>query len=169
MSLQKKFNALQQEVINALCGVEKFPEGLLPHTVYLEEEGEDSLKQGCSVYNLYNLIRIYKDGSCVLEDPETGEEEKRELREITTDWLMVVWDYYLDLSGKKEPEPIEKELAVFLYSIERFERNVTDDEILSGWADDYVEKLTPDEFASMINDEGFCDAEYWVRFIEVEV
>jgi hypothetical protein len=167
MNLQKALYILYQEVIDALCKIEEFPEGLLPHMVYVEEEGKDTLKQGCSVFNLYNLIRIHKDGSCILEDPETGKEEERQLKEINIEWLIVVWDYYKDLSAIK-PEPIQKELFAFLYPTESFERNVTDDEILSGWADDYVEKMTPDEFAAMVNDGGFSDAEQWVRFIEVE-
>jgi hypothetical protein len=168
MSLQKKFNKLHQEIVDALCRIEEFPEGLLPHTVYVEEDGEDSQKKGNSVYNLYNLIRIRKDGSCILENPETGKEEERQLNEITTDWLIVVWDYYLDLSGTKEPEPTEKELAVFLYPVERFERNATDEEIIFSWIDGYVEKLTPDEFATLINDVGFSGSVDWVRFIEVD-
>ncbi|KAA6302802.1 MAG: hypothetical protein EZS26_000972 [Candidatus Ordinivivax streblomastigis] len=169
MSLQKKFNKLHQEIVDALCRIEEFPEGLLPHTVYVEEGGDDSQECGNSVYNLYNLIKIRKDGSCILEHPKTGKEEERQLNKIITDWLIVVWDYYLDLSGTKEPEPTEKELAVFLYPVESFERNATDEEIISGWEDGSVEKLTPDEFAAMINDEGFNGSADWVRFIETEV
>ncbi|GAB6013555.1 hypothetical protein [Viscerimonas tarda] len=168
MNFGKRLNDLQSEIINALCAVEEFPAGLLPHCVYVEEESEKSLECGNSVYTAYYLTRIFSDGSCLLENPETGVEETRQLSEICIDWLITAWDYYVDLSGTKEPEPVEKELAVFLYPIERFERNVTNDEIISGWADDYVEKLTPDEFAEKINDESFDDLSYWVRFIEVE-
>jgi hypothetical protein len=103
-----------------------------------------------------------------LENPETGREEKRQLNEISMDWLIVVWDYYLDLSGTKEPEPVKKELYAFIYPTDRFNRNASDGKIISGWMDGYVEKLTPDEFASLINDESFDDKNFWVRFIEME-
>lgn len=168
MSLQKRLNELHKEIITSLCGIKKFPEGLLPHTVYVEEEGENSLDIGNSVYTVYSLVKIFPDGSCILENPETGEEEKRQLSEINIDWLIVVWDYYRDLSGAKEPEPVKKKLYAFLYPQDSFVRNVSDDEILSGWADCMVEKSTPDEFAERVNDESFDDLLYWVRFIEVE-
>ena len=168
MSLQKRLEEIRQAIIAALCSIREFPDGLLPHTVYVEEEGEISLNIGNSVFNVYSLLKIFPDGSCILENPETGEEEKRQLSEISIDWLIVVWDYYKDLSGSKETEPVKKELFAFLYPLEHFERNVSDDEILGGWADGYVDKLTPDEFAAIINDEAFDDSSYWVRFIEVE-
>jgi hypothetical protein len=169
MSLQKRLNKLHEEIITALCSVEEFPDGLLPHTVYVEEEGENSMSIGNSVFNPYSLIRIFPDGSCLLENPQTGKEEKRELNEINIDWLVVVWDYYRDLANVKEPEPVKKIKYVFLYSIDNYNRDASNKEILSGWENDNdVEKLTPDEFAERINDEMFADLEYWVRFIEVE-
>jgi len=167
MSFNKKLKELQEEIIASLCGINEFPDGLLPHTVYVEEEGENSLKVGNSVYKTYSLIKIFPDGECILEDPETGIEEKRDLREINIDWLITIWDYYMDLSGVKEPKPEKKELYAFLYPLESFERNVSDDEIVGGWADGSVEKLTPDEFAEKINDEEFDEKNNWVRFIEM--
>jgi hypothetical protein len=168
MSILNKFNDLQEEIIAALCKIAEFPDGLLPHTVYVEEDDENSQPTGNNVYNTYSLIRIFPDGSCILENSRTGKEEKRHLREINIDWLIVVWDYYKDLSGVKEPEPVKMKLYVFLYPLDSFVRNASDDEILSGWADCMVEKLTPDEFAEKVNDESFDNLSYWVRFIEVE-
>jgi hypothetical protein len=168
MNFGKRLNDLQQEIITSLCNIDEFPEGLLPHCVYVEEDTEQSLICGNTVFSAYNLIRIFPDGSCILENPETGHEEKRELREINIDWLVMVWDYYKDLSGVKETEPVKKELFAFLYPLEHFNRNATDNEIISGWIDDYVERLTLDEFAERINDESFNEHTDWVRFIEVE-
>jgi hypothetical protein len=169
MSLHRKLDDLHKEIIAALCSVEEFPDGLLPHIVYVEEEGENSLEIGNSIFKTYSLIRIFPDGSCILEDPETGNEEKRELSEINIDWLVVVWDYYKDLADVKETESVKKVKYVFLYSIDNYNRDASNEEILSGWENDNgVEKLTPDEFAERINDEMFADLEYWVRFIEME-
>jgi hypothetical protein len=72
--------------------------------VYVEEETERSLDCGNSVYNAYNLIKIFPDGTCLLENPETGREGKRLLSEINTDWLITVWNRYVDVSGIHEPE-----------------------------------------------------------------
>ena len=41
MRIQEKQKALEQEVIANLCAIPKMPENMLPHTVYVEEEGED--------------------------------------------------------------------------------------------------------------------------------
>jgi hypothetical protein len=168
MSLQKRLNELHEEIIAALCSIREFPDGLLPHCVYVEEETEKSLPSGNSVYAAYCLTKIFPDGSCMLENPETGKEEKRSLREISIEWLITVWDYYRDLSGLREPEAVKTQLYAFLYPLKHFDRNVTDSEILSGWADSFVEKLTPDELAARINDECFDDTNLWIRFIEVE-
>jgi hypothetical protein len=121
MSLQKRLNELHEEIIAALCSINEFPDGLLPHTVYVEEEGENSMTIGNTVFI-------------------------------------------------KEDKPVKKVLYAFLYPFKHFDRNVTDNEILSGWEDDDkgVEKLTPGELAARINDEWLDDTNFWVRFIEVE-
>jgi hypothetical protein len=168
MNFGKRLNDLQSEIINALCAVEEFPAGLLPHTVYVEEEGENSQAIGNSVYNIYSLIRMFPDGSCMLENPETGTEEKRDLREINIEWLITVWDYCCDLSGMKEPQHKEKKLYIFVYPVDGFERNTDDTEILAAWERGEAEKYTPDEFAELANDEMFDEISNWIRFIEVE-
>jgi hypothetical protein len=104
MNLQAKLDRLHRETVSMLCGIQEMPEGLLPHTVYVEEETEQSLDCGNSVYNAYNLIKIFHDGGCLLENPETGKEEKRKLSEISTDWLITVWNYYQCLSDIQEPD-----------------------------------------------------------------
>ncbi|MDR0541355.1 MAG: hypothetical protein LBH19_03990 [Dysgonamonadaceae bacterium] len=168
MNFGKRLNDLQSEIINALCAIEEFPEGLLPHCVYVEEESEKSLECGNSVYTAYYLTRIFSDGSCMLENPETGTEEKRDLREINIEWLITVWDYCCDLSGRKETLQKVKKLYVFVYPANDFERNMNDEELLSAWERDEVEKYTPDEFAELANDEMFDERGNWIRFIEVE-
>jgi hypothetical protein len=219
MSFQKEARGLLERVVSSLNGIKAVPGDLLPHTVFVEEE-----QDGEPVYNRYQLTKLLPNGKCVLYNPKDNLSEERDLSEIGLDWLITIWNWYLDLSGESGPEPEpepnriipnsleralrllldaalheipcfeqshtfavctgalgddglveengdarmlpEQELSVFLYPLEHFERNVTDDEILSGWADGYVEKYTPDEFAELINDESFADREYWVRFIK---
>ena len=50
MRIQEKQKALEQEVIANLCAIPKMPENMLPHTVYVEEEGEDGYGHGIPVY-----------------------------------------------------------------------------------------------------------------------
>lgn len=63
-----------------------------------------------------------------------------------------------------------KELSAFLFPLDRFERNATDDEIIADWESDEehdvpTRKLTPEEFVAECNDKMFADQVYWVRFI----
>ncbi len=67
---------------------------------------------------------------------------------------------------------MKKELWIFSYPIDRFERNASDEEIIKDYennqnADSLVVKMTPQEFTALINDEMFNDMNNWVRAIEV--
>ena len=66
MRIQEKQKALEQEVIANLCAIPKMPENMLPHTVYVEEEGEDGYGHGIPVYTMYRLEEIRTDGSLSL-------------------------------------------------------------------------------------------------------
>ncbi|MDR0231216.1 MAG: hypothetical protein LBI82_03765 [Dysgonamonadaceae bacterium] len=114
MNLQMKLDKLHRETVSSLCSIKEFPEGLLPHAVYVEEETEQSLPFGNPVYNPYNLIRIFPDGTCILENPETGTESKRQLNEINTNWLITVWSYYRDLSGARGQTPVKNSITKLL-------------------------------------------------------
>jgi hypothetical protein len=166
VNLQKKLNELREEVVTALCSIVEFPDELLPHCVYVEEESEKSFECGNSVYTAYHLTRIFPDCSCILENPETGIEEKRDLREINIDWLMEVWNYYKYLSGFEKAKVEKKEIYAFLYPVELFDRNIDDSEIISGWKDGYVGKLSLDELTAEMNGEFFNSSDFWIRFIK---
>ena len=65
----------------------------------------------------------------------------------------------------------EKELWIFTYSIDHFDRD-TLDEFIVDWDnrsdnDGRVRKMTVDEFLSLLNDEMFDDVHNWVRAIEL--
>lgn len=207
-SIQSQINNLHQSLVKQLSNIPIFPEGLLPHTVFIEEESDT----GYPVYNRYELLDISPDGSCTVRTPGSGEITPRHLSEINTDWLTTVWNWYRELSatykesqlehamklildvalleipcfeqsrtygacvealedcGKRQPEN-KRELCVFLYPSERFERNATDGEIIFDWENDEgqypsTEKYTPDEFAAMLNDEEFINRNMYVRFIK---
>lgn len=126
MNLQTKLDKLHRETVSTLCSIEKFPKELLPYTVYVEET-EQSLPFGNPIYNAYNLIRIFPDGTCILENPGTGTESKRQLNEINTGCLITVWNSYCNLSGGKnrtengiakllqQMEPIASTLITSIY------------------------------------------------------
>lgn len=98
MKLQEKQKELEQEIIANLRAIPKMPEGLLPHTVYVEEEGEDDEHHGIPVYTAYKLEEIRPDGSCMLYNPDSRERFPcRHLYEINIDWLVTVWERYLEL------------------------------------------------------------------------
>lgn len=218
MTFTTRFNQLQTDIIANLAVITDRPDGWLPHTVFVEEEGENRNGAGTPIYKEYQLVDFKLDGSCTLRDTTTGESEtNRHLSEINIDWLMTAYGYYQDLSeecealktnlynnplerslrllldvacleitrfeesetysqcvkalASSETEAQSKELSVFLFPLDRFERNATDEEIIADWESDKehnitTRKLTPDEFAAECNDEMFADQVYWVRFIK---
>lgn len=109
MRIQEKQKALEQEVIANLCAIPKMPENMLPHTVYVEEEGEDGYGHGIPVYTMYRLEEIRTDGSCTLYNAESRERFTcRHLHEINMDWLgqsgNVIWNSVSSrISGKGMP------------------------------------------------------------------
>lgn len=194
MRLQEKQKELEQETIANLCAISKMPKGLLPHTVYVEEEGEDADRHGVPVYTMYRLEEIRPDGSCSLRNSATGEYfPVRQLYEINIDWLLTVWNRYVELCTEQHLPPIQdvdemrtrtkaKSLYAFVWSCNLFGRDVPDEKLIETWENGAsrslndeedeslyeVERLTPDELAERINDECFNDTEDYVRFIEME-
>lgn len=169
MNYQKRVNELQQQLINRLCTITDRPDGWLPHLVFVEEEGDDENGFGIPVYNAYRLVDFKSDGRCTFRDLITSEDDtERHLSEINIDWLVTVWNYYYELSEKRQEPETEPELKAFLFSID-IPRNISDAELIRCWNDndDSIEVCTPDEFAERINDESFNDMENWVRFIKM--
>ena len=214
MRLQEKQKELEQEIITNLRAIPRMPEGLLPHTVYAEEEGEDADRHGIPVYTAYKLEEIRPDGSCVLYNSDSRERfPYRHLHEINIDWLVTVWERYLELcveqdiwkqnaaaflkdsTGKADGdiacfvdsgwdrcaaytdnmkrflgEDEAKEVWIFSFPVDNFERDAPAGEIISDYENNRhmeVEKMTPLEFTARINDEAFNDQDNWVRAIEL--
>ena len=62
------------------------------------EEGEDAKHHGIPVYTVYMLEEIRPDGSCMLYNSDSRERFPcRHLYEINIDWLVTVWERYLEL------------------------------------------------------------------------
>lgn len=93
MTPQEQEKNLSQNIIDSLCRTTKRPDGWLPHIVFVEEEDD------YPVYTMYKLEEIRQDGSCVLFNPQSGERfHDRHLCEINIDWLVTLWNWYVDLS-----------------------------------------------------------------------
>lgn len=98
MTPQEQERKLSQNIIDSLCHITERPDDWLPHIVFVEEEGEDGYP--CCVR--YNLTDYHSDGTCTLQRPNTDvRETDRELLEINVDWLITVWNRYIELSEQK--------------------------------------------------------------------
>lgn len=95
MTPQEQQKLLSQKIISSLCHVSERPEGLLPHIVYVEEEGGD----GYPSYVRCHLTDYRSDGICTLRNPNTGIlETGRHLSEINIDWLVTLWNRHVESS-----------------------------------------------------------------------
>jgi len=59
-----------------------------------------------------------------------------------------------------------KNVYVYVYPIEDFERNIPDNELIKAYCDGSVKRYSLDEFAELINDECFNEVNNWVRIID---
>lgn len=183
LTFQQQRQDLANSVIAALCGIGEYPEGMFPHTVFVEQESEET---GEPVYNHYKLVSIDQtNATCVLEYPATRKREEYDLDAIETDWLITVWGWCRDLMVEqgtwREPQrnlppepPVPYGLWAFLYPLDWFDSSAGDDVIMAAWlheenSDLYnpVERLSPAEFAAQVNSGEFMDQIYFVRMIEV--
>ena len=214
MRIQEKQKELEKEIIANLCAIPKMPEDMLPHTVYVEEEGEDENGYGVPVYTMYKLEEIRPDGNCTIYNAATRERfTDRHLYEINIDWLVTVWERYLELcveqdiwkenaikylhnhTDKSDAEILSfvetswdrcraytdnlktllgeneaKEIWIFSFPIDDFERNAPIEDIIADYGHNpgtQVRKMTLPEFIADINDECFDDMHNWVRTIEL--
>mgnify|MGYP007060784349 CR=1 FL=1 len=96
MTVQEQIERLVEKLIDDLCRIDERPDGWLPHTVYVEEIGEDATLGEIPVYTRYTLEDYNQDGSCTLRNME-GEYRSGHLREINIDWLVTLWNRYMEL------------------------------------------------------------------------
>lgn len=101
LSPQEQVKNIIDKLIADLCHITERPDDWLPHTVYVEEEGEDANSFGMPVYTMYKLEDYKADGVCTLYNPQTGERRSGHLYEINIDWLVTVWNRYLELCAEQ--------------------------------------------------------------------
>lgn len=93
MTPQEQAKSLTDKIVANLCRITKRPDEWLPHIVYVEEEGD------YPVYNRHELIDYEPDGNCTLYNPRTDSHENDyHLCEINIDWLVGLWNRYVELS-----------------------------------------------------------------------
>lgn len=105
---------ISERLIADLCRSDERPDDWLPHTVYVEEIGEDEKLGEIPVYTRYTLEDYKQDGSCTLRNAE-GESRSGHLHEICIDWLFILRDRYLELTAE---QGLWRERAIHLLELE---------------------------------------------------
>lgn len=95
-----RIEKISKEIIADLCCSNIRPDDWLPHTVYVEEVGEDERLGDIPVYTRYTLEDFKEDGSCTFRDME-GECRSGCLHEICIDWLFILRNRYLELCAEQ--------------------------------------------------------------------
>lgn len=133
MTPQEQVKSLTEKIISSLCRITERPDGWLPHIVYVEEEGD------YPVYNRYELIDYAPDGNCTLYNPRTDNRENDfHLSEINIDWLITVWNRYIELCTE---QGILKDRA-----IEILQKETTADKMtICKFVEEHWQNLLPDE------------------------
>lgn len=95
MTPQEQAKQLTDKIVASLCHVTEYPDCWLPHSVWVEEVDDT----GDPTYRHYMLEKIRPDGTCDLYNPNTGklEHDDCHLSEINIDWLVVLWNRYIEL------------------------------------------------------------------------
>ena len=55
---------------------------------------------------------------------------------------------------------------IYIYPVDNYDRNTDTEIIIRLWQEDKAQRYTPEEFAALINDEMFDEANNWVRVID---
>jgi len=144
-SLHQQLAWVTQNIIDAICSIKIKPEGLLPHTVFVEETNG----KGNPEYGKYQLLDIDPiEKNCIIFDVETSFQEEISLESVNVDWLITIWNRYLELTGETENierTEIEKALRlildVALLEIPCFEQSQTFSICVEALGDDGLEKV----------------------------
>ena len=118
MTIKEQYDELRKVLINELCKITDIPDNWLPHTVFVEDVGDCKYGHGVPVYEMYKLVSISgHNQTCILMNPVSGMEQEANLSEINIDWLMMLWGWYWECKGNREPN-IKNETRVTQLSME---------------------------------------------------
>lgn len=130
-NLHTQLSLVSQNIIDAICRIKTIPEDLLPHTVFVEEVDT----KGNPKYGKYKIIDIDRvEQNCIIFDKESNFQEEISLSEVCVDWLITIWNRYLELSEDTEKAivnihtnpleyPLRQLLDVALHEIPCFEQS----------------------------------------------
>ncbi len=91
----KRHEALIDDLVRNLCLIND-TSGILPHMVFIEDEGEDEDGNGIPEYFRYELVEIRENGDCTLIDPNGNRTDEYTLRQINVDWLLTLWNWHIE-------------------------------------------------------------------------
>lgn len=134
---QGQIKALTEKLVANLCRITEYPDDWLPHTVYVEEIGEDEELGEVPVYTRYTLEDYKEDGRCTFRNME-GECRTGHLHEICIDWLITIWNRYAELCAE---QGLWKDRAVQLL----MKHTEADETTIREFVDEHWQNLLPDE------------------------
>jgi hypothetical protein len=164
MTPNKMLDTIYDDLIGKFSSVKDFKD-ILPHTVFVEEDQEDGDPDNERRYHRYFLQAVLPHGQALLSDPHTNIRQQVDLRAINIEWLITIWEAYQSFL-------ITKELRIFLYPVDNFDRGTPDEEILAAWREDIgqtseIYSYAPQEYAAEFNDENSGVASHWMRCIYI--
>lgn len=157
-------DTIYDDLIGKLSSVKDFKD-ILPHTVFVEEDEEEGDPDNQRRYHRYFLHAVLPHGQALLSDPHTNIWQQVDLRAINIEWLITIWKAYQSFV-------ITKELRIFLYPVDRFDRNTPEGKILAAWREDTeqtseIYSYTPQKYAAEFNDENSGVSSHWMRCIYI--
>ncbi len=163
------------------CIIKEILDGGECNVITSESEDEESYELSefptedlVSIWEKYTSLSIKKaiwKRNAVEYLKENTEFSKDKIKELVDRQWNPLSTFTENLKAIRQQEA-RKELWIFSYPMNRFERNASDEEIVSDYenhkdAESLVVKMTPLEFTALINDDMFNDTDNWVRAIEL--
>ena len=145
----------------------RFDRSTLPKGVFVYDIRSDGENDDFGTVEV--MVRVNRTGTIITTQP-IRIPKRNAYRIIRGNYHLTDNECTLDewLKDNSDDEAEGKELCVFLFPVDEYDRYATDEEIIAGYesGESDVSKHSPDEFAAMYNDEDCGYASYWTRFIK---